>query len=406
MTSRKFYHNEVIVLAILCLANGIFLLYALSNLSISYYEARIFYDEKNLVSVIVNLSCQIFGQNDYALRVPFILIHFANVVLLYRISKTMLKRKFDRVICVMLYMCLPGVMASAILVSPAGIVIFFTLLMVYFNENGQKPAFYITLVVSILVDKSFAVLYLSMLFYAIFYRRKPLAILSIVLFVLTIIFYDFDVEGKPKGFFLDTIGVFAAVFSPFLFLFFIYTIYRIWVKERKTLLWFMAVSSFCLSALLSLRQRLELEVFLPYCVISAPLIIRMFFNSYRVRLPQFRKIHKFAATFAVGFLLLNSMVIIFNQALYPIFFKEKPQRHFVYKYDIAKELAANLEAKNILNINVPDDKLAIRLKFYGIGYGGQHTLYDYRPGIYMDEIKIKKYDINIAQFYIVKKENL
>ena len=79
---KKLYQNEIFVIFTMCLFQGIFLLYAISNLSISYYEAEIFYDKKSLVSLIANLSCEIFGRNDYALRVSFILIHFANAAMI------------------------------------------------------------------------------------------------------------------------------------------------------------------------------------------------------------------------------------------------------------------------------------------------------------------------------------
>ena len=82
MRVKKLYQNEIFVISIICLFQGIFLLYAISNLSISYYEAEIFYDKKSLVSLIANLSCEIFGRNDYTLRVPFILIHFANAAMI------------------------------------------------------------------------------------------------------------------------------------------------------------------------------------------------------------------------------------------------------------------------------------------------------------------------------------
>ena len=122
---KKLYQNEIFIISIMCLFQGIFLLYAISNLSISYYEAEIFYEKKSLVSLIANLSCEIFGRNDYALRVPFILIHFANAAMIYKISKFILKRRFDRVVATALFMALPASMSSAILLNPAGIIVFF-----------------------------------------------------------------------------------------------------------------------------------------------------------------------------------------------------------------------------------------------------------------------------------------
>ena len=297
---NQIYKSENFLFAFIFIINAILLLYAISNLSISYYEAKIFYNDANIVSLIINLSCRVFGQNDYALRLPFLVISLANSILLYRLSKRLLKRKIDRLFCVVLYMFLPGVMASAILVNMAGISIFFTLLFLYLFELKKINAAIFILIISVFIDKSFNILYLGVFFYGLYIKEKKLFIPSFLLFILTFIFYDFNISGKPKSYFLDTIGVYAAVFSPLLFLFFIYCVYRIWVKEEKNILWFIVITSFCASLILSLRQKVELEEFLPYCVIGMPLIIRVFFNSYRVRLPKFRKKYNILAFF-LGF---------------------------------------------------------------------------------------------------------
>ena len=93
---NQIYKSENFLFAFIFIINAILLLYAISNLSISYYEAKIFYNDTNLVNFIINLSCKIFGQNDYALRLPFLVISLANSILLYKLSKRLLKRKIDR----------------------------------------------------------------------------------------------------------------------------------------------------------------------------------------------------------------------------------------------------------------------------------------------------------------------
>lgn len=392
--------NEIFLFAIIFSINAILLFYAISNLSISYYEAEIFYKNSDLVSLISNLSCKIFGQNDYALRIPFLFIHLANSILLYRLSKRLLKRKIDRLFCVVLYMFLPGVMASAILVNMAGITIFFTLLFLYLLELKKIYLAIFILIISVFINKYFNILYLGLFFYTLYKKEKNLCIVSFLLFVFTFIFYDFDISGKPKGYFLDTIGVYGAVFSPFIFLFFIYCIYRIWVKEKKTILWFIVITSFCASLLLSLRQKVEIEEFLPYCVVGAPLMIRVFFNSYRVRLPKFRKKYNILAIFLSISLAFSSLLIVFNQLQYPLFFKNKPDRHFIYKYDIAKDLARELKKVNLTKINIFDDELALRLKFYGIENGGEYILTNERITKPRQTIKIQNMGVLKEEFFL------
>ena len=94
----------------------------------------------------------------------------------------------------------------------------------------------IYLFISLFVDKSFSIFYICLFLYAAYYRKKELAIASILLFVSSVIFYEVGTSGKPRGYFLDTIGIYAAAFSPAVLFIFIYTIYRIWLKDRKNLL--------------------------------------------------------------------------------------------------------------------------------------------------------------------------
>lgn len=64
------------------------------------------------------------------------------------------------------------------------------------------------------------------------------------------------------------------------------------------------------------------------------------------------------------FLTLNWAAIVFNQIFY--LFLEDPTRHFVYKFDVAKELASKLKAAGIEEVTTDNERLALRLKFYGI----------------------------------------
>lgn len=393
--------DENFLFSLVFLLNLACLVFAISNLSISYYEAQIFFNCENLVSFLANLSCQIFGQNDFAVRLPFLLIHLISCIIMYRYSKLLLKRKVDRLICVILYMFLPGTMVSAIIVNEAGIILLFTLLFLYLYESKKFFASYVVLTFSIFVDSAFGILYFGVLFYAIYEKKRNLAILTTTLLIISVIFYSYDIHGKPKGYFLDALGVYAAVFSLFGFLFFIYAVYRVWIKERKSILWFIVVSAFLLSLILSFRQRFEIEKFLPFATIAVPLIVRVFFNSQRIRLPQFRKKHNFFAILTVVFLFFHSFLIINSQILYPVFFKNKPDRHFIYKFDIAKNLANELKIKDINSVITIDPELRLRLKFYGIDSGGRYILSDRNIGNIKGEIEIVKFGNIVAIFYLL-----
>ena len=357
-------HHVAFSVFLICLIDCIFLLYTANSLSISYSEAEIFFNKQNFLSHVLNLSVQIFGQTDIALRSVMIAFHVISVVLMYKVSKFYIKLEFDRLIAVLLFILLPGTIASALIVNNAGLCVMLALLCIYFFHIKNKILFVTFFCLSFFIDGDFLIFYVGFFIFALYKRKPPLAWLSAILFLLTLYFFGFDTNGRPSGHFIDTFGIFAAVFSPFIFIFFVYTIYRIWVKEKKDLLWFIAICSFCFCMIVSVRQRLELEQFLPFCVIATPLMVRIFFNSYRVRLPKFRKGYKICTTLVMLFLALNWSMIVFNQIFY--LFLDNPTKHFVYKFDVVKELAAKLKEAEIKDLYTDNKKLALRLKFYGI----------------------------------------
>ena len=349
---------------LICLIDFVFLLYAANSLSISYNEAEIFFQKHSLLGYILKLSAHFFGQNDLAVRGVMIFFHIASVVLMYKVSKFYIKLEFDRIIAVLLFVLLPGTLASALIINNAGICITLALLCIYLFHIKKKILFSLFFCLAFFIDGDFLIFYAGFFIFALYKRKPPLAWLSAILFLLTLYFFGFETNGRPSGHFIDTFGVFAAVFSPFVFIFFVYTIYRIWVKEKKDLLWFIAICSFCFCMIVSVRQRLELEQFLPFCVIATPLMVRVFFNSYRVRLPKFRKGHKICTSLVMLFLVFNWSAIIFNQIFY--LFLNDPTKHLTYKFDVAKELADKLKEAGVQDIATDDTRLALRLKFYGI----------------------------------------
>ena len=349
---------------LICLIDFVFLLYAANSLSISYNEAEIFFQKHSLLGYILKLSAHFFGQNDLAVRGVMIFFHIASVVLMYKVSKFYIKLEFDRIIAVLLFVLLPGTIASALIINNAGICITLALLCIYLFHIKKKILFSLFFCLAFFIDGDFLIFYAGFFIFALYKRKPPLAWLSAILFLLTLYFFGFETNGRPSGHFIDTFGIFAAVFSPFVFIFFVYTIYRIWVKEKKDLLWFIAICSFCFCMIVSVRQRLELEQFLPFCVIATPLMVRVFFNSYRVRLPKFRKGHKICTGLVMLFLIFNWSAIIFNQIFY--LFLNDPTKHLTYKFDVAKELADKLKEAGVQDIATEDTRLALRLKFYGI----------------------------------------
>ena len=142
----------------------------------------------------------------------------------------------------------------ALLVNNGIIVIFFSLLFTYLYLKEYKVASHLVLIVCLFIDNSFAIFYIALFAYAIMKRKTDLLILTLILFSASMYLYGFDTGGKPKEYFIDTLGVYAIVFSPLLFLYFVYAMYRILIKEEKNLLWYISFFSLVVSLLLSLRH--------------------------------------------------------------------------------------------------------------------------------------------------------
>lgn len=339
------------------------LIYGISTLSISYYEARLYFDKESLTALLANAGTTLLGQNDFGLRLPFVLIHFVSAILLYFYALKITKTPKDAILSLILFLLLPGTVASALCVNEASIVICLSLLILCAYEYGFKKAFYVLLALALFVDGSFSILFLSLFFYALYKKDLPFVFFTLILFTASMGMNEFSVGGIPKGYFLDMLGVFAACFSPIVFIYYFYVIYRLAFKPQKPMIWFIMATSFLFCLIFSMRQRLYLEDFLPFGVICTPLLISTLMSSYRIRLPNLRLRYTILIECAVIFLVFCYLAIIFNTFLYA--FMSKPQKHFAYNYHIAKELALELKAKGIKGVKTDGD-LQLRLEFYGI----------------------------------------
>ena len=210
--------------------------------------------------------------------------------------------------------------------------------------------------------------------------------------------YGFDSGGRPKGYFIETFGIYASIFSPLVFIYFIYALYRTAIKGKLDLMWYIATTTFMFSLLLSFRQRIYIEEFAPFIVIAIPLIVKTFMNSFRVRLPQFRKKHLTVAIVSIVLLILNSSILFINKPFYLI--STNPQKHFAYEYHFADEIAYNLKENNIYQINSYDNKLLLRLKYYGISSGGKRYITLEKPLHFIQYFPITYKDKNIITAYI------
>ncbi len=364
MTSRY-------ILFLLLGIDALVIIFQASELSISLYEADILYGKFSFLQLITNTSLILFGKNDIALRMPMIIFHLLSVVLLYLISHKYLKRQNDRLWLLLIFILLPGVISSALQLNSAGLLIFSLFLFVYIYENFKIEYSYFLLFIYALIDGGFSYLFLSLLFFSHYIKNNKLFLYSLMLFLLSIYLYGIDMSGLPKGHFLDLLAVYCAVFSPIIFIYIFYVLYKRFFTKEIDILWFVSSVVLLSSLVLSFRQKVQLEHLAPYIMLALPLVAQAFGKSYRARLKVFRKKYKFIFTFSLIFLVLNSFVVLFNKQLY--YFLDNPQKHFAYKMYIAKELAYELKNMGVDCLET-DDSMTKRLNFYGVSKCNKYIL--------------------------------
>jgi hypothetical protein len=333
------------------------------ELSISYYEALLVSGDFSFLQLLIKSSIFIFGQNDYALRLPMIVLHLSSAILLFKISKNYLKLERNRIWLLLIFILLPGVMSSAIIVNSAGLILFALLLFVYVYENHSIKTTYILLFCYMLIEGSFAILFVALALFSLYKKERNNFLFSTALFFGSLLLYGIDTHGSPKGYFIDSIGIYAAIFSPIIFIYLVYVLYRRYLTKDLDILWFIATVALVFSLLLSFRQRITIEYFAPYLILALPLVAQTFEHSYRVRLDLFRKKYRWVFIISLALLFVNSSVMFFNKYLYQII--KEPKKHFSYNMHIAKELSKELKSRDIYCVNT-DKKMQKRLEFYGV----------------------------------------
>ncbi len=377
----------------------IILLMGANSLDIHYKEADILYEGSGVLHYILYFSTELFGHNNIALRLPFIFFFLASAILLYKLTKWYFTKKEDRLLSILIFMLLPGVNSAALIANEAIIVIFLTLLYLFYYHSTSKQN-YLLLVLFLFVDNSFAIFYLAFAFYAINKKDNVLLGISVTLFVLSMWIFGFDSGGVPKGHFVDIILVYASIFSPILFFYFFYAMYRITVKEEKNLYWYISFTAFAFSLVLSFRQRIQIEDFAPFVVIAIPIMLKLFLHSLRVRLPMFRKKHYFGANLVFAVLILNFILLYVNKPLYLLL--DTPYKHFAYEYHFVSDIAKKLKQDDIDEVFSTNSRLVKRLKFYGVNEGEKYYITFYEENGYDFKYTFDVMGKDVKDIYITK----
>ena len=339
------------------------------GLPIGPHEAKLYFEGNGIVSRMMHLGHWLLPNVDFLnIRLPFLLIHLINLTLFYRLSRILLKDEVMVYTSFVLFLLLPGIVSSAVLATATGLIlVIYQGFLVLYLQKREWPA-YLLLSSLLLLDRSCVILYFALLTYALWRRDVKMLAVTGVLSAVSLGIYGVEIHGKPVNYFVDTVALYAAIFSPLLFLYFFYAIYRILFKGEKNVIWHVAFTVLLLSLAISMRQRIPIQDFAPYVIVAIPLMIRLFFRSYRVRLPQFRKHYRTLAGFVVAVLIANTLILLFHRPFFMVL--KNPKKHFAAPFYLPYWCAEALKEKGFHSVSAKKRELAYQLHYYGIEPGG------------------------------------
>jgi len=314
-----------------------------------------------LLKYVLKISFHFFGKNDFALRLPELVVSIFSVIVFYLIARKSLSKN-DSEFATIIFALIPGFIVSSLIVNKSIYLIFLTLLFVYFFESFFS---YVLLISFVFLDYSFIVLYLGLIFYSIYKKKNFLLILALILLALNANYFNYTIGGKPKGYFLDVFGVYILIFSPFVFVYFLYSLYKGFFY-KKDLIFFIASTAFYTSILFSFRQKIKIDDYAPFVLPYVLNMVRIFLNSYRVRLPIFRKGYKLLFVFLFFSLAIFDVLLFLN--------KYTPARKLSESFYFIKPLSHYLLKKHINWIYCNNKFLCKSLAFYGIKTGNKYKL--------------------------------
>jgi hypothetical protein len=307
----------------------------------------------------------IFG-GFIGIRIFFLITGGLSIYLYYQVSKIYLSRDRDQYLATTVYTVLPGMITALVLANISILVIPLVLIFLLLHDRGLIWWQFVVMGLLFVLHNASVIFFISIFIYALIDKERALSIFSAIFLLLSmVIVRGVEIGGRPSGHFIDIFGLYTALFSPLLFIYFFYTLYRILLREEKNILWYISFGALVASLILSIRQRISITDFAPYVIISIVLMLDSFNRSVRVRLPIYRKGYRVGFNIVIGTLLLLSMTIIIHQSLF--YLSNNSKWHFASKLYEPYILAQSLKKRNIECFNSQKRDKTYQLRFYGIG---------------------------------------
>ena len=341
------------------------LLYLSSTLPIGPNEALVYYTTEDSVLKFLTHVGDGWIKSGLSFRFPFVLCGLLNVPLFYIMSKSYFNKEEESYFATMIFALLPGIITSSVIVNIAGVVV--TLVLLFLITYEEKKLYISILLMALLlfIHDASIIFFIGLTLFSISKKDKLLFVFSLIFAIISLLFFNkLDIGGSPSGEFMELIGLYLALFSPLVFIYFFYALYRIWLREKKDILWYISFTAFMLSILLSLRQQVIMTDFAPYVIVAVVLMILVYQRTVQVRLPQFQKTYKLGLKIVVGSLFLTSFVIVFHQFFFSIV-KDK-SKHFTYPFYQPYWQVQELREIGENCYTSKNSKRQYQLKYYGI----------------------------------------
>lgn len=285
----------------------------------TYTEANILYSPNITLESFLVQHISRYLHSPWGMRLPFFLLSLGSIYLYRKLLEayfTLNDSYYN--LSFIIFLLIPGVTLSFIIVNYATIPIFLTLLVIYAYKREYFALLLITLVLLFFTHSAQFVLYLALALYSLQLKRYWLIAVAALFIILSSAASKYGIDGVPRGHLIQLIGIYAAIFSPMLFLAVVYALYKVAIKGSKDILWYIAATAFSTSILLSIRQAIKITDFAPFIVIAVPLVVLTFKNSLAVRLKIFRKIYYWVCYIILIVLLLETLILFLHYPLYKI----------------------------------------------------------------------------------------
>ena len=355
--SRRFFH----IFIVFYLSS---LYYLATTLPIGPNEAMLYYTDKHILGFLTHLFDDTF-LNFLDFRLPFLFFSFINIFLFYNVSQIYFEKKEQSHMATTIFLLLPGIITASVIVNIAVIVITLVLGFIILHEKKQIVWQGVSMLLLLFTHDASLIFFIPVAIFATVKYEKKLLILSVVCSLISLFYFNgLEIDGKPEGRFLELFGLYIALFSPLVFLYFFYALYRIWLREAKDILWYISFTAFIFSIILSLRQQVIMTDFAPYVIVSVVLMLLSYQKTLDVRLPQFQISYKIGYRITLFSLIFFSLMIVFHKSFF--YLLDDKSQHFAYPFYEPYWQVKELREIEQNCYTVPSQKVQYQLKYYGM----------------------------------------